>query len=53
MRDVLVLLMTVGFFGLCLGYIGLCDRIVGSDEAESGTAPVQPGHSGASTEVPR
>lgn len=53
MRDVLVLLMTLGFFGLCLGYIGLCDRIVGPDEAEPGTAPVEREHSGATTEVPR
>jgi hypothetical protein len=31
MKDVLVVLMTLGFFGVCVAYVGLCDRIVGPD----------------------
>ena len=31
MADVVFLLLAVGFFALCAGYVKLCDRIVGSD----------------------
>lgn len=31
MKDLIVLLMTFGFFGLCVAYVALCDRIVGPD----------------------
>ncbi len=31
MADVVVLLLTLGFFALCAGYVKLCDRIVGAD----------------------
>jgi hypothetical protein len=31
MRDILVVLMVSGFFAACVGYIRLCDRIIGPD----------------------
>ena len=36
MNDILVLLMTLVFFGICVAYVGLCDRIVGPDAVEPG-----------------
>ena len=39
MRDVVVILMTLGFFALCVVYVGLCDRIVGPDEQDANIAP--------------
>jgi len=30
-NDVIVIALAVGFFGLCVAYIGLCDRIIGPD----------------------
>jgi len=30
-KDLIVILMTFGFFGLCVAYVALCDRIVGPD----------------------
>jgi hypothetical protein len=30
-RDILVVLMTAGFFAFCVAYIRLCDRIIGAD----------------------
>lgn len=36
MNDVIVILMTLGFFAVCVGYVALCDRIIGHDpEPES------------------
>lgn len=34
MRDVVYLLIVVAFFTLCVGYVGLCDRIIGPDPAD-------------------
>lgn len=31
MADVVFLLLTLGFFARCAGYVKLCDRIVGAD----------------------
>lgn len=31
MRDVAYLLIALMFFALCVGYVGLCDRIIGPD----------------------
>ena len=31
MADVVMILVTVGFFALCSKYVSLCDRIIGSD----------------------
>lgn len=30
--DLIVLLVTLAFFGACLGYVRWCDRIIGPDE---------------------
>lgn len=32
MRDLLVVVMTTGFFAVCVAYVALCDRIVGPDD---------------------
>ncbi len=34
MKDLIVVLMTVGFFAACVAYVALCDRIVGADGTE-------------------
>ena len=44
MTDVLVALVTIAFFGLCVAYVSLCDRIIGSDEAVA-SDPVVPARS--------
>lgn len=43
MDDLVVILMTLGFFALCLVYVALCDRIVGPDEQDE---PGDPGDRG-------
>ena len=50
MSDVLVIVMTVGFFALCVAYVALCDRIVGADDPESGEPA--PGSTPEATAVP-
>ncbi len=50
MNDILVILMTIGFFALCVAYVALCDRIVGPDDPES-AEPV-PGSAPGATAVP-
>ena len=32
MADLLVLLLVLGFFGLCVGLVYGCDRIIGPDD---------------------
>lgn len=39
MRDVVYLLIVVAFFALCVGYVGLCDRIIGPDPADPSGPP--------------
>ena len=39
MADVVFLLLALGFFSLCAGYVKLCDRIVGADP-DGGPTPV-------------
>ncbi|CAN5500117.1 hypothetical protein BH10ACT3_BH10ACT3_04650 [soil metagenome] len=39
MKDVVVILMTLGFFALCVGYVALCDRIVGPDDVDADRTP--------------
>lgn len=39
MSDLLVVLMTVGFFAICIAYVALCDRIVGPDESDPDPDP--------------
>ncbi len=31
MRDLLFVAITIGFFLLCVAYVGVCDRIIGPD----------------------
>ena len=57
MNDLLVVLMTVGFFAVCIAYVALCDRIVGPDDRTTSRrspmpAPVRP-RSPCPTEVAR
>ncbi|MEP6658629.1 MAG: hypothetical protein ABJD24_01795 [Acidimicrobiales bacterium] len=35
MRDVIILVGTIAFFALCVGYVGLCDRIIGPDPVDA------------------
>jgi hypothetical protein len=34
MRDLLMLLLTAAFFGVCLAYVWWCDRIIGPDPTD-------------------
>jgi hypothetical protein len=34
MNDLIVIVMTVAFFGLAVGYVALCNRIIGPDDAD-------------------
>ena len=38
MKDLVVVLMTLAFFAIAIGYVRLCDRIIGPDEV-IGDAP--------------
>jgi hypothetical protein len=31
--DVIYIVLTLAFFGLCIAYVFLCDRIIGPEEA--------------------
>ena len=42
MRDVVLLLIVCAFFGLCVGYVHLCDRIIGPDPGHVADAPSDP-----------
>lgn len=54
MSDVLVLLMTLGFFALCVAYVALCDRVVGTDDPDVGPEPEgEPAATAVATEVAR
>ena len=33
MSDVIYIVLTLAFFGLCIAYVFMCDRIIGPDEA--------------------
>lgn len=33
MSDVIYIVLTLAFFGLCIAYVLVCDRIIGPDEA--------------------
>jgi hypothetical protein len=37
--DLVVLLMTFGFFVLCVAYVALCDRVVGPDDPDAAPRP--------------
>lgn len=32
MADLAMLAVGLGFFGICIGYVALCNRIIGLDE---------------------
>ena len=34
MKDLIVIVMTVAFFAVTVGYVALCDRIIGPDEVD-------------------
>ena len=39
MADIVFILITVAFFLLCVGYVKLCDRIIGPDPRVDTGAP--------------
>jgi hypothetical protein len=39
MADLLVLLLVLGFFGLCVAFVHGCDRIIGPDDDTDLDAP--------------
>jgi len=43
-----VIVMTLGFFALCVAYVVLCDRIIGPDEVDESL----PDPGAATTDVP-
>ncbi len=38
MKDLIVIVMTVAFFALAVGYVALCNRIIGPDQQVDGAA---------------
>jgi hypothetical protein len=40
MKDLIVIVMTVAFFAVTVGYVVLCDRIIGPDEVDDSPADV-------------
>ena len=42
MADVLFIVIVVAFFALCVGYVRVCDRIIGPDAPEVSTAEAAP-----------
>jgi hypothetical protein len=38
MADLLFVVITIAFFLLCVGYVRVCDRIIGPDPAPPSTA---------------
>jgi hypothetical protein len=43
MADLLVLLLVLGFFGLCVAFVYGCDRIIGPDDEADLDAPAPTG----------
>jgi hypothetical protein len=37
--DLLFVIITIAFFALCVGYVRVCDRIIGPDPAAPTTTP--------------
>jgi hypothetical protein len=53
MKDLIVIVMTLAFFALAVGYVALCNRIIGPDAVDdAGTAEgsVDDGDIGGDTE---
>jgi hypothetical protein len=40
MKDLIVVAMTLAFFALAVGYVALCNRIIGPDELDPDAADV-------------
>jgi hypothetical protein len=38
MADLVFVVITIAFFVVCVGYVRLCDRIIGPDPADPGIA---------------
>ena len=54
MKDLVVILMTVGFFAVCVAYVALCDRIVGPDDQDGDpSGDTAPADRAGATEVAR
>jgi hypothetical protein len=41
MADLLFVIITVAFFVVCVGYVRVCDRIIGPDPAASTPSPTE------------
>jgi hypothetical protein len=41
MADLLFVVITIAFFILCVGYVQLCDRIIGPDPRQPADTPVE------------
>jgi hypothetical protein len=41
MADLLFVVITIAFFILCVGYVQLCDRIIGPDPRQPAETPVE------------
>ena len=46
MRDVIYLLVMIGFFAVAAGLVGLCERVIGHDEPTTTTPSVTVGAPG-------
>jgi len=42
MADVLFVAVLVAFFAVCVGFVRLCDRVIGGDEAVAPSAADEP-----------
>ena len=40
MADVWVVLVVIGFFGICVAFVWGCDRIIGPDELDEADEPL-------------
>ena len=47
MADVLMIVIVVIFFGLCVGYVSLCDRVIGPDPVRVEATPDHPARDAA------
>ena len=41
MADIVFVLITIAFFGLCAAYVRACDRIIGPDEPTPDAIPTE------------
>jgi len=50
MQDLIVVIVILGFFGLCVAFVGGCSRILGPDEAAVEDATLTAGDAEPSAE---